>query len=278
MFSFICVNTVFFFFLFLEVNESLFMRSLGEEYFKLCLAEYGSSVRMMGSNMIEFFSNIDGLHYYIIKSEKFKGQNLPSFRCEYMRNKLTLHLYTERRNLLKFYAGIVVGISKMLFNRNAVVSVSDSENLSCLHHVLTIDALDDQTASPCKICTTQETFSKSPSDNKVGVATFSKTFPFHLMFDRNFRLTQIGTALMKFVCVDRLQKKQVLFTSLFEVVRPRIEPITYSALLSRVNYTFLLRTKQLEKSSNVQVNQPLCQKTYLQTWAQRRFGSACAFS
>ena len=208
----------------------------------------------MGSNMIEFFSNLDGLHDYIIKSETFKEQALPSFRCEYIRNKLTLHLYTERSNLLEFYAGIVLGISKLMFNRDAIVSVTNSENMSSLHHILTVDALEDQTVNQCKICTTQESFSKNPSDNKIGVATFTKTFPFHLILDINLCVTQIGTALMKCACVDRLQRKQIMFDSLFEIIRPRIEPLTYSALLSRVNFTFLLRTKQLGRSNNAQVS------------------------
>ena len=204
--------------------------------------------------MIEFFSNLDGLHDYICKSEKFKGQDPPSFRCEYVRNKLTLHFYTERRKLLEFYAGVVVGISKLLFNREAMVTVTCSENMNSPHHILTVDAQEAESVSQCKICTTQESFSRIPSDNKIGVATFCKTFPFHLIFDRNFLVNQIGTSLIKLACADRFHKRQVLFTSLFEVVRPRIEPLTYSALLSRVNFTFLLRTKQFGRSNNLQVS------------------------
>ena len=236
-----------------DVSTSSVLRKLGDEYFKLCLAEYGRSIQMIGSNMIEFFSNLDGLRDYICNSEKFKGLDPPSFRCEYSRNKLTLHLYTERPSLIEFYAGIVRGISRMLFNREAVVSVNCSENPKSPHRVLTVDAQEDGSVSQCKICTTQEAFSKTPTDNKIGVDTFCKTFPFHLIFNSNFEITQMGAAIMKLVCVERLRKRQVLFTSLFDIVRPMIEPVTYSALLSRVNFTFLLRTKQLGRSSSMQV-------------------------
>ena len=240
-------------FQFSDLEKSSFLRDLGYEYFKLCLVEYGRSIQMMGSNMIEFFSNLDGLHDYICKSEKFKGQNLPSFRCEYSRNKLTLHLHTERRDLIEFYAGIVQGISRMLFNRDAAVGVNSSDNPNSSHHVLTVDAQEDESVSHCKICTTQEAFSKLPSDNKIGVATFCKTFPFHLIFNSNFQITQMGAAIMKLACLERLGKRQVLLTSLFDIIRPRIHPVLYSGLLSRVNFTFLLRTKQQAKSSTMQV-------------------------
>ena len=206
---------------------------------------------MMGSNMIEFFSNLDGLHDYICKSEKFKGQVAPSFRCEYSRNKLTLHLYTQRRDLIEFYAGIVQGISKMLFNKDTTVSVNSSDNPNSSRYILTVDTQAEDSVPNCKICTTQETFSKRPTDNKIGVATFCKTFPFHLIFNSRLQITQMGAAIMKLTCVERLRKGQFLLTSLFDIVRPRIEPVSYSGLLSRVNFTFLLRTKQQENTTQV---------------------------
>ena len=205
----------------------------------------------MGSNMVEFLSNLDGLQNYISSSEKFKSQVPPSSRCEFDQNKLTLHFYTSRRNLLEYYAGIVIGISRHLFHKEATLTVSPNENTASIHHIFTIVADDNAKTSECKICSSQQTYSKRPSDSKIATSTFCKTFPFHLIMDRKLNIIQIGEALNKHVVAERKTRKNLLLTSYFEIVRPKIEPLTFSALLSHVNCTFGLRTKQSERSLQV---------------------------
>jgi hypothetical protein len=76
------------------------------------LAEYGKSLGMMGSNMVEFFSNLDGLHEDICKSPQFQDQIPPSFRCENKFDNVDMHFYSDKRQLLSYYAGIVHAITK----------------------------------------------------------------------------------------------------------------------------------------------------------------------
>ena len=230
------------------------MRCLGEEYFKLCLFEYGSAIRMMGSNMIEFFSNLDGLQTYISSSDKFKSQIPPSSRCEYQHNKLTVHFYTSRSNMLEYYAGIVHGISHHLFAKESSVSVTRSNTPGSLHNFFTIDASDDRTSSQnCTLCSPQEYISEIPSDSKIGTGTFCKTFPFHFVVDKNLDIIQLGEALAKHVTITG-SKSDRRVTSHFEFVRPTIEPFTYSALLSHVNFMFTLRTKVCDRHGKAQVS------------------------
>lgn len=208
---------------------------------------------MMGSNILEFFSNLDGLQTYITTSDKFKSQVPPSSRCEYEQNLIVLHFYTDKRQFLEYYGGIVAGISKYLFEREAAVSVSCNSTPGSLHHIIRIKAEDDSSTPKCCICSPQEITSKSPSDSKIGTTTFCKTFPFHFIIDKNLDIIQIGEALCKHVNMAKSKSKRGL-TWNFEVVRPRIEPLTYSALLSHVNFTFNLRTKQTDKFLNNQVS------------------------
>lgn len=229
------------------------MRCLGEEYLKLCLFEYGNAIRMMGSNMIEFFSNLDGLQTYISASEKFKSQIPPSSRCEYNHNRLIVHFYTSRSSMLEFYAGIVYGISRHLFARDATVSVTPSNTPGSLHHYFTVDAATDNTSTACKICSPQESVSENPSDSKISTATFCKTFPFHFVLDKNLDIIQIGAALAKHVSLAGAKSDRQL-TTYFEMVRPKIEPLTYSALLSHVNFMFTLRTKHCDRLGKYQVS------------------------
>lgn len=229
------------------------MRCLGEEYFRLCLFDYGSAIRMMGSNMVEFFSNLDGLQTYISTSEKFKSQIPPSSRCEYKQNKLILHFYTSRSSLLEYYAGIVLGISRHLFARAANVTVSRSSTPGSHHHYFTIDAEEEGLSSTCRICAPQDLISENPSDSKIGTVTFCKTFPFHFVTDKNLDIIQIGEALAKHVILSGTKSDRQM-TSHFEIVRPRIEPMTYSALLSHVNFMFTLRTKHCDKHGKSEVS------------------------
>ncbi|XP_045204956.2 guanylate cyclase soluble subunit alpha-1-like [Mercenaria mercenaria] len=230
----------------LQMNDHEFMRHLGEEYFRLCLLEYGDAIRMMGSNILEFFSNLDGLQTYITLSEKFKSQVPPSSRCEYENNKMTLHFYTDKRELLEYYGGIVAGISKYLFQREAEVTVSCSNTPGSLHHIISVKVEDERSTPQCKICSPQESASKKASDSKISTTTFCKTFPFHFIIDKNLDIIQIGEALCKHVNTAKSTSKKRLSLH-FEVLRPRIEPLTYSALLSHVNFMFNLRTKQADK-------------------------------
>ena len=203
---------------------------------------------MMGSNMTEFISNLDGLQNYIAGSDKFRHHAPPSTRCEYVMNKLTIHFYTEKRDLLDFYAGILFGISKHLFKLAASLAVHPSDNVASIHHMFILNATadGDHGCKKCNICSSRETISTNPSDSKIGTQTFCKTFPFHVIFNKDFQIIQIGDALSRHVVAERkkdAKRKTMLMTSFFEIVRPRIERLTYSALLSHVNFTFVLRTK-----------------------------------
>ena len=214
----------------------------------------------MGSNILEFFSNLDGLQTYITSSEKFKSQVPPSSRCEYEQNIMTLHFYTDKRQLLEYYAGIVAGISRYLFHREAEVSVSCSNTPGSLHHIFSVKAEEDRTIPECQMCSKQETTSKLASDSKISTATFCKTFPFHFIIDKNLDIIQIGEALCKHVNMTKSSSKKKLAVH-FEVIRPKIYPLTFSALLSHVNFTFNLRTKQTDKHCKTQVNKlvfPVC--------------------
>nr|KAG5690798.1 hypothetical protein BaRGS_015325 [Batillaria attramentaria] len=167
-------------------ETEVFLRRLGQEYFKLCLGEYGKALRVLGSNLMEFFSNLDGLHEHIRSSPRFQGQTPPSFRCDVETSPkdgsgsvLNIHYYSFRRDILPFM---------------------------------------------CKLCFDQGSASKNPSDSKLSVRTFCSSFPFHVIFDRNLHVTQLGTALMKLVTAERVAAEGGLpLRCLFEVVRPMVK-------------------------------------------------------
>ncbi|KAK3100688.1 hypothetical protein FSP39_023818 [Pinctada imbricata] len=226
------------------------LRLLGVEYVKFCLVEYGRLLSMMGSNMVEFFSNLDGIHEHIRKSSKFNEQRPPSFRCESSPDKVDLHIYTERRYSLDYYAGIVISLTKMLFNVDISVEVQPSDSSTSPHHILHAATIKDNSSTACNqcnICSDQVTFSRLPSDLKIGVATICETFPFHFIIDKNLNISQLGSALLK-VIAPEIKAFGTHFLTYFKIKRPIVEPVTFSALLSRVNFAFVMETKSLKKN------------------------------
>lgn len=264
-------------------NEQL--QKLGVEYFKICAQEYGRSLRSVGSNLLEFYSNIDGLHDHIWNSSEFGSRVPPSFRCATEGGKLVVHLYTDRPQMRHYMGGVVLATGVILFSvPDLTVEVSQYNKPSQqIHHaVITLSKTDptsdcsgivSPTSSTKTICPSRTTptgagplaamgpapngpsllpehhshVSNQPSDSKISVMTFCKTFPFHVIFDRNLQITQLGSALMKMIAPN-ISTKGLFFGTYFELVRPRVK-MDYMSFLSRVNSTFVLSTTQFSRGS-----------------------------
>ncbi|KAK7475323.1 hypothetical protein BaRGS_00033470, partial [Batillaria attramentaria] len=234
-------------------ETEVFLRRLGQEYFKLCLGEYGKALRVLGSNLMEFFSNLDGLHEHIRSSPRFQGQTPPSFRCDVETSPkdgsgsvLNIHYYSFRRDILPFVGGTVEAVANMLFNTNVTLVVSPNRDRTSPHQMFFITTPpSNNNEQMCKLCFDQGSASKNPSDSKLSVRTFCSSFPFHVIFDRNLHVTQLGTALMKLVTAERVAAEGGLpLRCLFEVVRPMVK-MSFQAFLSRLNSSFTLRTKPM---------------------------------
>ncbi|XP_071124790.1 guanylate cyclase soluble subunit alpha-1-like [Mytilus edulis] len=226
----------------LQTDLSTCLNQLGREYVKLCLAEYGKALGMMGSNMVEFFSNLDGLHEEICKAPQFKNQTPPSFRCENKLDNVDMHFYSDKRRLLSYYAGIVQEIAELLCQVQIDIVIQPSESPSGIHHVFHINSSQRNSNNNCTICVNQSTYSSKPSDLKIGISTFCEACPFHVIVDRNLKIVQLGKSLMKVIASD-IQTKGLNFETYFSITRPKLDQITFSALLSRVNFSFVLESK-----------------------------------
>ncbi|KAL8587862.1 hypothetical protein ACOMHN_053133 [Nucella lapillus] len=249
-------------------DTEVFLRKLGQEYFKLCLGEYGKALRVLGSNLMEFFSNLDGLHEQIKSSPRFQGQSPPSFRCDLeVKDKpfrVNLHYYTFRRRILSFVAGTVEAAASMLFNVSVELQASVNRDPSSPHHMFFINTCADNNNQVSKLCADRGTLSLNPSQSKLSVSTFCSSFPFHVIFDRDMHVIQLGTALMKMVTPERIKAHEggIPLRTLFDVVKPSVK-MSFSALLSRLNACFVLKTKpctvEADARLNGKLNQPRSQ-------------------
>ncbi|XP_026691493.2 guanylate cyclase soluble subunit alpha-2 isoform X1 [Ciona intestinalis] len=104
--------------------------------------------------------------------------------------------------------------------------------------------------------------------NRIGVSTFCRAFPFHLIFNKELELLQVGVAFLRVLSADRAAsvvygKKsklpRTLFNDQFTIVSPTLQTneINFETLLQFVNEPFTIQLKKLENPSLQHSNTPL---------------------
>uniref|UniRef100_A0A6Q2ZI76 guanylate cyclase n=1 Tax=Esox lucius TaxID=8010 RepID=A0A6Q2ZI76_ESOLU len=82
--------------------------------------------------------------------------------------------------------------------------------------------------------------SLSPSDLRIGPATFCRAFPFHLVLGPSMELLQLGEGLRRQARIEL--HRTLSFRDCFEIISPRIQP-TFQAILLRLASPFTIRTR-----------------------------------
>lgn len=77
-------------------------------------------------------------------------------------------------------------------------------------------------------------------ENKISPATFCRAFPFHIMFDRNHTVRQVGSSVAR--VLPTLTQPTCRVTDLFTMVRPHVD-FTFHNILAHINTVFVLKTK-----------------------------------
>ncbi|KAK0064752.1 guanylate cyclase soluble subunit alpha-2, partial [Biomphalaria pfeifferi] len=232
----------------LDMSVQDVLRTLGQDYFKVCLGDYGKALRTLGSNLLEFYSNIDGLQDQVKAYPRFQGQQPPSFRCEWKKDTFSLHYYSLRYQILSFVAGTVEAVSRLLFNAELEVEISCNRGTSAPHHIFYISTDGHASDSTVHLYADHTNLSADPRDSKIGVRTFCATFPFHVIFDAQLNIVQLGASLAKMIAPEVSAKGRHL-TSYFDIVKPLVKA-SFSSILSRLNSSFVVRTKGLSKGNH----------------------------
>lgn len=84
------------------------------------------------------------------------------------------------------------------------------------------------------------TLSTNPSDLCIGLATFCRAFPFHLVLGPRMELLQLGEGLRRQARID--PHRSLSFRDCFEIVSPKMEP-SFQGILLRLASPFTIRTR-----------------------------------
>uniref|UniRef100_H3AYB7 guanylate cyclase n=1 Tax=Latimeria chalumnae TaxID=7897 RepID=H3AYB7_LATCH len=220
----------------------------GEEFFNVCFEENERVLRAVGSTLQDFFNGFDALLEHIRTS---CGQQAtfesPSFLCRDLSDgTFMLHYFHPNRIVGFAMPGMIKVAARKIYQLQVKVEQvsnvcdklcsEDSNQCNCksLNFLIKVSENVNITKTP------PLRSSHSPSDLRISISTFCRAFPFHLMFDPNMLILQLGEGLRKQMKCE--PHKIFKFQDCFEIVSPKTT-CTYQSVLLRLSTPFVIRTR-----------------------------------
>ncbi|AWO99120.1 putative guanylate cyclase soluble subunit alpha-2 [Scophthalmus maximus] len=262
----------------LGVPFSELREHFGEEFFGLCFEENERVLRAVGGNLQDFFNGFDAILEHIRTSTGRRASSeSPSFQCkdpheeEKGRRKLDkvgeqgerdgrgkvllLHCFNPAPVVGLVMPGFIRAVARRIFHSQ--VEVEEVPPLTPL-----LPNEDTQHTDVCLSFQIQETcppalsslpnaasasskrpplsLSTNPSDLRIGLATFCRAFPFHLVLGPRMELLQLGEGLRRQTRIE--PHRSLSFRDCFEIVSPKMEP-SFRGILLRLASPFTIRTR-----------------------------------
>lgn len=224
----------------------------GEEFFNICFDENERVLRAVGGTLQDFFNGFDALLEHIRTSFGRQATlESPSFLCkELPEGNLMLHYFHPHQIVGFAMVGMIKAAAKKIYRLDVEVEQVTNDklcsegtnpgNCSCLTFLIK----EHENANITKALPSGT--SQSPLDLRISISTFCRAFPFHLMFDQNMFVLQLGEGLRKQLRCDT--HKTLKFQDCFDIVSPKISA-TFERVLLRLSTPFVIRTK-LEDSDS----------------------------
>ncbi|NXU90379.1 GCYA2 cyclase, partial [Xiphorhynchus elegans] len=224
----------------------------GEEFFNICFDENERVLRAVGGTLQDFFNGFDALLEHIRTSFGRQATlESPSFLCkELPEGNLMLHYFHPHQIVGFAMTGMIKAAAKKIYRLEVEVEQVTNDklcsegtnpgNCSCLTFLIK----EHENANITKALPPGT--SQSPLDLRISISTFCRAFPFHLMFDPNMLVLQLGEGLRKQLRCDT--HKTLKFQDCFDIVSPKISA-TFERVLLRLSTPFVIRTKPEESDS-----------------------------
>ncbi|CAN8005910.1 unnamed protein product [Ixodes hexagonus] len=224
------------------------LEAFGEHFLYFCQQHgYDHILRVLGSNMADFLTNLDNLHDHLAST--YPGMRAPSFRVTPGPNgQILLHYYSDRKGLHPIVLGIVKVVGKQFFDTEVSANISVVSEFGDRAHVtLEITELNKEGKSSLLPSNVLETLSNRPEDLPIGVKTMCAAFPFHVVFGKDFGVVQAGKGLLRLTGhlwkQSKAQGRRLKFDDLFEISRPVID-CTFESIRSYCNQVFVVQTRE----------------------------------
>ncbi|XP_044140691.1 guanylate cyclase soluble subunit alpha-2 [Bufo gargarizans] len=232
----------------------------GEEFFSLCFEENERVLRAVGGTLFDFFNGFDALLEHIRTSI---GRQVtfesPSFLCKELADGTLVLSCFHLHHIVGFaMLGMIKAVGKKIYQLKVDVEQVNNVNEKLFPEIISpgncntliFKIKERDNASITKAPPARS--SHDPSDLRISISTFCRAFPFHLMFDSNMVILQLGEGLRKLIKCE--VHKTLKFHDSFEIVSPKII-CTFEQVLLRLSTPFLIRnvldTFELENKEKV---------------------------
>ncbi|XP_074847988.1 guanylate cyclase soluble subunit alpha-1 [Carettochelys insculpta] len=229
--------------------------SLGEELFKICYEEDEHILRVVGGTLKDFLNSFSTLlkqSGHCQEADKKGRLEEASILClEKDQDYLNVYYFFPKKITSFILPGIIKAAAHVLYDTEVeVMLMPPCFRNDCTEFInqpyLLYSVLVKSTRpclSPCK----------PQSSVVISANLFCKTFPFHVMFDKEMAVLQVGNGIRRL-----LNRRDFLanpnFEEYFEILRPRINS-TFSGIMTMLNMQFTVRVRRwdnaVKKSSRV---------------------------
>lgn len=210
----------------------------GEQFLLWCQESgYAKTLQLLGRSLKDFLTNLDALHDHL--SIVYTNMHAPSFRCTEEDGTLLLHYYSKRK-LDSIVIGVVKSVGRELYDLEVDVSFVIRKGPKHDHSVFSIKEI-----GPCDNISRKELLVSKiaplPFDKSISITPdmFCAVFPFHVIFDHNLNIIQVGQSLNLLLSYLYNDSDKNLLT-IFKLERPQFEP-SFKAILNHINTIYVLR-------------------------------------
>ena len=211
----------------------------GEQFLLSCQESgYAKTLQLLGRTLQDFLTNLDALHDHL--SIIYPQMDAPSFRCTagMKKSEFLLHYYSERPSLEHIVMGIVKSVAKEYYQVELEMKVAVKKGDKSDHTIFSIREVAYHRTSVIDKEDQDVSVMSFSEKQLVSSETFCKAFPFHVIFDSNMTILQVGSSLSW--VMPNLQLKKDNLDKYFLLERPRMK-LNFENILSHINTIFILR-------------------------------------
>jgi len=233
------------------LDADTILEMFGEQFLLWCQESgYAKTLQLLGRSLKDFLTNLDALHDHL--TVVYKEMRAPSFRCSEEDGNLLLHYYSHRK-LDSIVIGVVKNVGRELYGLEVDVSYMIRKGPNHDHSVFCIKEI-----GPCSSEISHEILYPAspnglfPVDSCVTVTpdTFRAAFPFHIIFDFQLQMVQVGISLDVLLSHnENTSDSDRNLLTYFTLERPHFE-LSFDAILRHINTIYVLCLKHKANGNN----------------------------
>ena len=211
----------------------------GEQFLVWCKESgYAKILQLLGRSLQDFLTNLDALHDHL--SIIYPQMDAPSFRCTNTNQGFYLHYYSSRDGLESIVKGIVKSVAREFYGVEVEMKLvrqkGDNDSDHSLFHIL--ELAYHPTSQRQAQLTRQGSMIPSSTQQLISPESFCRCFPFHIVFNRDMNILQVGVTL-SWVLPGWSQSGKSL-NNFFVLERPRMK-LSFENIQAYINTIFILR-------------------------------------